>query len=263
MMPEAAADDLLDAAWALGIRNFDTAEAYGASATRLSNWLIKCDHLGSAHVITKIATTVRREHLRSEATDAISKFRGARKITLLSHGPIHGDNWRLICAAAAAAGARAGQSVYERDEVSDAWSLEGVSVVQAPANVFDSRAMIASTDDSREMHYRSVFLQGLLLEDPTVAEARVPGSGRLARAVWQAAAMIGVSAAALLAAAILRTSRLGDRIVLGADGPEDLGAIALAMEVGPEEVDEFLNQISKVPAAPPTVLDPRKWDRRL
>ena len=162
---------------------------------------------------------------------------------------------------AAAENARAGQSVYDGEEVSDAWTLEGVSVVQAPANVFDFHCMIVPTDDAREMHYRSIFLQGLLLDDPAVAETRVPGSGRLAKAVGKAAAAIGVPAAALLAAAILRESRLVDRIVLGADSPEDLQPIALALRARPEDVDEFLKQLASVPAPARTVLDPRKWGR--
>ena len=41
LMSEGAAEEILDAAWDMGIRNFDTAEAYGVSAARLSHWLGK------------------------------------------------------------------------------------------------------------------------------------------------------------------------------------------------------------------------------
>jgi len=260
LMSEDAAEEILDAAWDLGIRNFDTAEAYGVSAARLSHWLGKSDRLQFAHVITKIAATLPTERISLAASDAIARFRGARKITLLSHGPISARNWSAMHATAFMEHAFAGQSVYERQEVVDAWSVDGVSVVQAPANVFDSRAMIAHSDDSREMHYRSVFLQGLLLDAPSVADARVPGSGRLAEAVGQAADAIGTPAAALLAAAVLRACRPVDKIILGADKPEDLMPIPAALTAPERSIDEFLDHIARVPAPAETVLDPRTWD---
>ena len=44
---------ILDAAWAIGVRAFDTAEAYGESASRLKKWIDARRNADSIEVVTK------------------------------------------------------------------------------------------------------------------------------------------------------------------------------------------------------------------
>ena len=239
VMADAEAVAILETAWALGIRRFDTAEAYGLSAARLSHWLKHSGKLEDAHVITKISATLPPSGVPASAAHALARFQGARTVTLLSHGAATSEAWPGLEAEARSVNARSGQSVYESAEVAAAWAQKGVQVVQAPANVFDPTNVLPPTDETREMHYRSVFLQGLLLDTPSVADARVPGSGRLARAVRDAANDVGLPAASLLVAGILGQSRPVDRVVLGADTPAELEPLAAAVAAPAEVVGEY------------------------
>ncbi|MGI8509603.1 MAG: aldo/keto reductase [Gemmatimonadaceae bacterium] len=259
LMPETVAFELLDAAWELGLRCFDTAEAYGSSAARLAAWLDRSGHRASACLITKIGVASPVADIAPAAARALTRFEGARELTLLSHGPVTGDIWSRLRDAAAEADACAGQSVYEPQEVAAAWACVGTAVVQVPANVFDSRAMIPPPGDRGAMHYRSIFLQGILLDRPSVAEERVSGGGRLAEAVQSASAEAGVPAPSLLVAAVLRAAREADKVVIGADSAEELQAISLALSASADAVDQFMRRIAEQPTPQPAVLDPRRW----
>lgn len=258
-MPEAAAFELLDAAWEFGIRCFDTAEAYGVARDRLTDWLDRRGNRASARVITKISVASPVADIAPAAANALGPFQGAAELTLLSHGAAGDERWRRLSDAATAAGARAGQSVYGPEEVAAAWRSAGTSVVQVPGNVFDLRAMTILPPDGGEMHYRSLFLQGILLDIPVVAEARVSGSGRLAAAVQAASEEVGVPAAALLVAAVLRRVGVYDKVVLGMDSAEELQAISCASRAPSEAVDHFMRRVTEQPAPHADVLDPRQW----
>lgn len=259
VMPESVAFGLLDAAWEIGIRRFDTAEAYGVSAARLSTWLDRTGKRPSASVVTKIGVASSERDIGAASARALARFDGVRELTLLSHGPAAGEVWELLKQSAVGADARVGQSVYGADEVAAAWAAGGTDVVQSPANVFDARSMAVPPGGVGEMHYRSVFLQGILLDTPAVAEARVAGGGRLARAVERTAAEVGAPAPALLVATVLRAARPADRVVVGADSAAELQAIAAVTEIGLDTADEFIRRIAKEPVPDEDVLDPRRW----
>lgn len=259
-MPEAAARAILDAAWSLGIRAFDTAEAYGDSAARLERWLRDGGLAGQAHVVTKVRPG-EGPGIGARAERALARFGDAASRTLLTHGRAGGSEWEEAAAAARACDSAAGQSVYGRDEVEAAVACGGVERVQAPGNLFDQGALAARAGAPVALDLRSVYLQGLLAEAPDTAEARVPGAGALAAAVGAAAVRAGEEPSTMLCATMLRACRDGDRLVIGVDAPEQLAPVARAVLVEPGRVERFARAALDAVAGPvePRILDPRRW----
>ncbi|MDP9178818.1 MAG: aldo/keto reductase [Gemmatimonadota bacterium] len=263
-MSEASAFRILDAAWSLGIRAFDTAEAYGSSASRLRAWSDARGNAESLEVVTKCSIDSPDEPLQAlekRADRALSRFKGLGRLALLTHGSVGGDRWPSIVAASAAHNAVAGQSVYSADEVSAACALPGTRRLQVPGNVLDQRAIRARGSSAVLLDVRSIYLQGLLLDDPKLADARVPGSAGVAAAVQAAAAALDTGLAPLLIASMLRVISSGDRLVIGVDNVSELDVLPAAFEIPDDTVEEFHKSIRRITddLALSNLLDPRTW----
>ncbi|MDZ4863709.1 MAG: aldo/keto reductase [Gemmatimonadota bacterium] len=260
LMPMERAWAILDAAWSLGIRAFDTAEAYGDAVMRLGYWLDARRHRQEAEIITKLAPAPERD-FGTRSLAAVLPFAGVRRLTVLSHGVAHGEQLAQARAAIPDPRVVLGQSVYTAEEVTVAVSDVRVTRIQAPGNVFDQRALAARGASRCPLDLRSVFLQGLLLDPPAIAEARVAGAGPLASAVVRAARHAGAAREALLIAALLRKARPADRVVIGVDDPvqlESLGGLA-RLEVA--QVSAFVRRVCEEVPGPldEALLDPRQW----
>jgi aryl-alcohol dehydrogenase-like predicted oxidoreductase len=258
-LEEREAFDILDASWDAGFRIFDTAEAYGTSATRLARWLGKGNRLSLSSVITKLGAEQVGEELLVRA--ACARFEGAASLTLLSHGAIGAELFASLRRFAIGAGADVGQSVYTPAEIREAADA-GCRRVQAPANVFDTRQIEAARGTGIALDVRSVFLQGVLLDSPEVAARRAPGADSLAARVRFAAQEAGTPAPTALIAAVLAQLGPADRLIIGIDMPSQVDDVAAAFEVPAERVREFLNVLGT--ARPetnpdPRLLDPRTW----
>src|SRR6185503_10261555 len=94
VMSENDAFRILDAAWALGVRAFDTAEAYGESASRLRDWIDARGYADSVEVVTKCRVDSSGEAetaLEASADAALSRFAGIGRLVLLTHGAVAAD----------------------------------------------------------------------------------------------------------------------------------------------------------------------------
>jgi aryl-alcohol dehydrogenase-like predicted oxidoreductase len=251
--------EVLGAAWDAGIRALDTAEAYGAAAERVAAWLDASGNRSAAWVVTKVH--VGGSDLAQRARDALSRFEGAGRRCLMTHGPVAGTDWAVVRDRAEEAGAEVGQSIYTPAELTVAATQPGITRIQAPGNVFDLRALEARGPRAVVLDLRSLYLQGTLLESPLAAERRAPGTGPLASAVQSAAAELGVSPGRLLVAAMLQRLGPGDRLVVGVDGVDQLSELAAAVGVAHGTLAFFEARLrSLVPSiARPEALDPRSW----
>jgi aryl-alcohol dehydrogenase-like predicted oxidoreductase len=258
VLPFEVVEEIVARAWSVGVRVFDTAEAYGDAAARLARVLVARGWIGQSHVVTKLPPAQATD--APAVTAACARFHGAASITILSHGPLSQERFALFAKIAQDAGMSAGQSVYAPDDVHAA-AIAGAARIQAPANVLDVRNVTAAHEAGVPFDARSVFLQGILLEAPEAAEARVPQTGRLARAVREGAAAIGVAAPAALVAAVLTRLRPDDRVVLGVDDPAQIADIAAAHGISPDRAREFTALVQAHAGVQPdaALLDPRTW----
>jgi aryl-alcohol dehydrogenase-like predicted oxidoreductase len=262
-MSESDAFRILDAAWALGVRAFDTAEAYGESASRLRAWIDARRCADSVEVVTKcrVDSPDDAETVEASADAALSRFEGIGRIVLLTHGAVAADHWRAVVAVATRRRAKSGQSVYSPAEVKAACALPGIERLQVPGNVLDQRAILARGSAAVCLDLRSVYLQGVLLDDPEIAELRAPGAGRIAAMLQAAAFDMGLSLAALLVASVLTIVGPRDRVVIGVDDASELEAIHEAFEIPSATVGQFQKTVGHLAADPAIgrILDPRHW----
>lgn len=180
---------------------------------------------------------------------------------LLTHGAVTADRWPAFLAVSAALGAVVGQSVYSADEVSAACALPRMGKLQVPGNVLDPRAIRARGNSAVPLDVRSVYLQGVLLEAPKLADARAPGAAGITAAVQAAAAALDTNLASLLIASMLKVIRRGDRLVIGVDSVSQLDVIPAAFEIPDDIVQEFQTRVARLAADPALTisLDPRSW----
>jgi aryl-alcohol dehydrogenase-like predicted oxidoreductase len=261
---EDSAFRILDAAWSLGIRAFDTAEAYGSSARRLRAWSDSRGNAEALEIITKcsIGTPDESPHaLEEKAGKALRRFSGVGRVVLLTHGAVAADRWKALLAVSASHGVAVGQSVYSADEVTAACALPCMGRVQVPGNVLDLRAIRARGESSVPFDVRSVYLQGVLLDPPKLADTRVPGAGGITAALQDAAAELDTSLAPLLIACMLRVVRRDDRLVIGIDNVSQLDVLPEAFEIPDDTVQEFQARVSWLAGDPALtiLLDPRSW----
>jgi aryl-alcohol dehydrogenase-like predicted oxidoreductase len=263
-MSEAEAFRILDAAWAVGVRAFDTAEAYGSSAERLKAWSDARSNSDALEIITKCSIDSPDESLRAleeSAEKAVDRFDGIARIVLLTHGFVGADRWPAVLAATTRHNAAAGQSVYSADEVKATCALPGIGRLQVPGNILDRRAILARGSASVFLDVRSIYLQGVLLDDPRTADLRAPGAARISATVQAAASALDASLAPLLVASVLAIVGPGDRVVIGVDDVSELEAIREAVEIPGDTVRQFLKDIENIAADPAVsrILDPRQW----
>jgi hypothetical protein len=249
---------LLSAAWSHGVRHFDTAAAYGPAATRLSRWLLDTAHAQEAFVTTKIACD---DALTTDAIAlAVRPFDTCAGVAILSHSVTCRPAWDKLVAVGLTRGISVGRSVYEPHEIA-AGVADGVSYFQALGNIFDMRCVNAAVALPCTLAIRSVYLQGTLLDSPTLAESRAPGCGTLAGAVQNAAAEVGYPPAALLLAGAVALSHGASRLVIGIDCDSDLDAMIAAEEIPAATITDFIACVRNAVPGPisPQTLDPRCW----
>lgn len=263
VMSDAEAFEMLDAAWNIGVRAFDTAEAYGSSAERLRAWSDRRGNADAIRIVTKFAVDSRQtlEEVSASAGKALSRFQGIGDLTLLTHGPVGREQWAAPLMASAGHHAALGQSVYSPEEVRAACELPRVERIQLPGNVLVDQSIRARGDSAVNVDVRSIYVQGVLLDDPELAEARAPGSGKIVAAVSSAAAAVETALAPLLIATVLSSLGSGDRVVVGVDRPDELDVLSEAFEIADEKMRQFQQQIRQFAEDPDTarILDPRWW----
>jgi aryl-alcohol dehydrogenase-like predicted oxidoreductase len=259
-LDDAGARLLLARATERGISTFDTAAAYGDAEVRLGRFAAP-----SARFITKTALDgpPDRAHLYG---DSLGRLETPRLAAVLLHrtadlGSEHLDAALGLLRAGRDAGEleRFGVSVYDIDDLRlAAERITDLGIVQLPGSAVDRRLLDDPLvrelhDRGVQIHVRSVFLQGLLLQTPQGLPPGFEGLGdALAEVGRRHDGEPGGRTAALLRA--VRDSPQVDAVVVGATSATELDAICDAWQ-SPARDDEPL------PAVPAGLLDPRTWPR--
>jgi aryl-alcohol dehydrogenase-like predicted oxidoreductase len=173
------AEAIIEAAWEGGVREFDTAQAYGGSEKTLGRVLNSLGIRGQARIISKL--NPRLDHIYPSALhealeESLEHLGIAKLYGLMLHREKMLDLWHkglgeiLLDFVAVGLVEHIGISVYSPQKALDAFDTEGIDMVQAPSNILDRRFENAGIFESAEIKskqifVRSVFLQGLLLLD--------------------------------------------------------------------------------------------------
>jgi aryl-alcohol dehydrogenase-like predicted oxidoreductase len=268
-VPYAEVGRILDLAWQSGARTLDTAAAYGESEQVIGS----LDISAGFGVITKTVPIRAAELGAADFTTIEQGFRGSleklrrRSVdALLVHnvqnlqGRGGAELWsRLERLRAEGATARIGISVYDVSEAEEAIRRFPVEVVQLPLNVFDQKAVRGGGLERLAargviIHARSVFLQGLLLMEPTDLPAHLRQAAPVIER-WRAnCARQGVTPLAAALGFVMAQPAVA-KLVVGVHSREQLSAYLGA-----------LGQSAALPWASfacddPAVIDPRAWSR--
>jgi aryl-alcohol dehydrogenase-like predicted oxidoreductase len=268
-VPAGEVGRILDLAWQSGARTLDTAAAYGESERVIGSF----DASAGFGVITKTVPIRAAELGESDVATveegfrtSLEKLRRRSVDALLVHnvhnlqGPMGAALWsRLERMRDEGAVTRIGISVYDVSEAEQALERFPIEIVQLPLNVFDQKAVRHGGLERLAargvvIHARSVFLQGLLLMEPSDLPANVRRAAPMIER-WRAeCARAGASPLAAALAFVLAQPAVV-KLVLGVHSRDHLSAYLAA-----------LGQPVALPWASfacedPAVIDPRTWSR--
>ena len=174
------AASIVKTAWESGINEFDTAQAYGQSEQVLGRCLKNIGITNKAKIISKFNPDIDhldRAALNSALTRSLNNLEIESLYGLMLHREDMLDFWEtrlekhLMGMVDSGRVEHIGVSVYSPEKAIQALNIEGISVVQLPTNIIDSRFEKAGVfdlaDDMRKTIYiRSIFLKGLLFMSP-------------------------------------------------------------------------------------------------
>lgn len=175
--------NLLEAAFARGIKKIDTAAAYGEAERILGDFGIK-----NQSVITKIRCDENQEGEEVEAKlmQSLARLQISRCYGLLIHNDevLAGPRGEKISAALhgliqKGLVEKIGISSYDASQAENLVQRHGLHILQLPCNPMDRRAVESGTlqrltEEGLEVQLRSVFLQGLLLQKLPVSARATP-----------------------------------------------------------------------------------------
>ncbi|MCE9935315.1 aldo/keto reductase [Aeromonas salmonicida] len=168
-------DAILSLARKLGMDTLDTAQAYGQAEARLG----MCN-TADFQVITKLAPGIDATDLTSYLESSLQQLVRPSVEGLLLHRSQDASPAlfeRLADLQHQGKVGKVGVSIYSPEELA-LWLTQGypLELVQLPANLLDQRFLRSGWLDQLqamgcEIHVRSLFLQGLLLMEPTLRPA--------------------------------------------------------------------------------------------
>jgi len=270
--PDTAAS-IIRTAWDAGVREFDTAQAYGDSEHVLGDVLRSLEIRDEARIVSKFHPDV--DHLSRDAMEGaleatLSDVGISTLCGMMLHREESLDLWNVglgeILAGFVRSGRvrRLGVSVYSPARAVQALETDGITIVQVPANIFDRRFERAGIFDLAEekgktIYVRSVFLQGLFFLPPD----------SLPRYLKAAASPLAILAALSretglgtpeICIGYIKNSLPRARLVFGAESPAQIRRnIACWNTAWPggltEEIRRAFDGIGE------TILDPHRWGR--
>lgn len=160
-----------------GVSFFDTAQAYGVSEEVLGRALQQ--HNSRPHIITKLPPTLPEDSpaLKKSITQSLTRLGVQHLYCLMLHREEHLpllEHWlgeTLQSYAEQGVAEKIGVSVYTPQMALQALAHPLISVMQIPASLFDRRferagVFVAAKAAGKELHIRSIFLQGILCMRP-------------------------------------------------------------------------------------------------
>jgi len=261
---------ILDAAFAGGIEDLDTASGYGSAETVLGSW----EHRSRTRIVSKFspgeddAGSPRRMLDAFEAS--LARLDVARLHGYLLHDAslLFQPGWMEILGELRDGGrvGRVGVSTYAPEEAMAAARDPRIGIVQVPYSILDHRLddcgfFELARERDLEVWTRSAFVQGLLLMDPDRIPPALRASIPLRRRIEEIAARhgFGLGEAALLHA----LSRPGvDRVLVGVETVEQVHAHLRT----PDAIDRFGPCRDEIASAlrgqvDPFLVSPQKWSK--
>ena len=171
---------IIKTAWECGIREFDTAQAYGESEAVLGKALSSLGIANDARIITKLDPKLdprQGQDIKKAVHRSLERLQLSRLFGLM----LHREEWlddldrglesALQALVLDGSVQHLGVSLYTPAMALRALKSDIVDMIQVPANILDRRFADAgvftlANEKRKQVYIRSVFLQGLLLMKP-------------------------------------------------------------------------------------------------
>lgn len=253
-----------------GISTLDTAHLYGDSEAVIG----RCSQDPAFQIVTKTpkfgdieSEKGAAELLRTAFNESLARLRRRSIHALLIHdagdlsGPWGRTIWKEMEALKAAGLAgKIGVSVYEGSAIDEAIKAYQIDIVQLPWNPLDSRLKEGGqlerlADQGIEVHARSLFLQGLLLQDVEQIDDRFAPVKEAVRELDRCSANAEIGRLeAILAIAFNRPEIT--RFIVGVTSAAQLAAIIEATKRAQDPSGLQLPEFD----LDPIYLNPSRWD---
>jgi aryl-alcohol dehydrogenase-like predicted oxidoreductase len=259
--------DILDLARTAGIQTLDTAEDYGSSQTVIGEYNRQLGDTPGFNIISKLSPRI---------TDAGIVIQNVRQtLSVLQIRSLEGylfhkfENFikypdllrELIVLRDQGHIKKIGVSVYDDKELAAVLDNSYIDIVQAPFNLLDNltlkkRFLEEAKSKGKEIHVRSVFLQGLFFMEEQNIPLKIRELWPYIYRAKQIAAEAGVSIEQLALQYVYRNS-LVDKVLIGIDSREHLQQSIDSISVSlPEEI---FREIDKIVVKETVLLYPINW----
>jgi aryl-alcohol dehydrogenase-like predicted oxidoreductase len=244
----------------------DTAIAYGESEAVLGRALRATG--ASFRIVTKVAPGTRAADVRPQLEASRARLGVERLGAVLLHDfasyasdPAIWD--ALLEERARGTVGRIGFSVYQPTQVAQLLERDvEFDQLQFPFSVFDRRMepmLDVLVERGVEIHVRSIFLQGLLLQEPTALAAHFTRIRPKLEELRRIAHRVDLTLPGLLLAAVLAEPRI-HVAVIGVDGASDLDENLAVLEAAPR-VLTVLDELRAMAEDDEDLLLPMRWPR--
>ncbi|HOZ47997.1 MAG TPA: aldo/keto reductase, partial [Candidatus Hydrogenedentes bacterium] len=264
---------IVEAAWACGIRHFDTAQAYGTSESVLGQALRDLGVQSEAQIESKFAATLDPKDTKglSESIERSVERLGIDRLwCMMLHRAPWLDHWdeglgaAIQQARAAGLIRHFGASITMVDEAPLCLAHKDVEVIQLACNAWDRRPVTAGTlakarSNGQLCCIRSVYLKGLLTL-PVEAVAERLAIARDAAERWHALCRrYGISPVEM---AMRFALTLDAPLVVGAETAEQVRDTARLASLEPLAEDVLADLAATMdPALDDTILTPNLWEK--
>lgn len=259
---------LLETAYKSGVKYLDTAEAYG-NAQEVIGTYHKTNSSSSFNIITKCKKgneTLPRADFLKNYLQNLEQLNVSKLEAYLFHSYEQYktfNNWDVLYEMQQIGKlSRVGVSVYTNEEAIEVAGDERISIVQLPFNLLDNSAQRGFVleflkKNNKEVHTRSIFLQGLFFKDRTTLGKLQPLQSDLEQ-LDKIAAKSNCDLG-LLALAYAFRQPLIDKVLIGVDSYEQLKAnINLMEKVGSIDSKAF-EEIDQINISAVSFLNPSTW----
>ncbi|OFZ16577.1 MAG: hypothetical protein A2X86_12335 [Bdellovibrionales bacterium GWA2_49_15] len=253
---------ILDHAYEAGIRELDTADAYGTSQERLAEYfqargqkfqlMSKFSLDGTTTIAQHLQNSLKRlgtSRIEGYYFHKFEDFKTFRNFDAFENLKAQGLINKL------------GVSLYTDDELALAAENPTIDVIQLPFNLLDSgdsklRLMEKAKKNKKLLYARSAFLQGLFFMKQESFSGKLRSMASPVQQIQTLAKMHHLSTADLALSFVL-AHPLIDKVLIGVDTVEQLqcNLMALGKAVSPE----LLNQLKKIKIEDPALLNPGNW----
>lgn len=249
--------ELLDTTWNLGIRELDTAVAYGDAEEIIGTYqketghqflvdtklppqkeycvLASCRRLNTAHL------NVLYLHSFEQCKNEVDFLQEQKQTGLVNY---------------------IGISIYEPHEMQYICDfLPCIDVIQFPFNVFDNyrwgAQILRAKEAGKLLYVRSIFLQGLIFKSPQDEFVQSIGATEFLEKLVELAKENKLSIAELAYSYVSQISEI-DEIIIGCQTAQDVKMnVSMKKKVLSSTVINEITSMSK--KVPNKVIDPRKW----